>query len=201
MSNREWRSYGPRLIALLCSSYGLRFAVLAQSLEHIRALRPDPLAQLREMLGQRRVAGGSCNRLRQRILRRPEIAGRLLPLAQLLIGRGAVPVGYRPLQTVGLDGARRQQGDSAVKGIQCLFWLVRNRQQGDAIFVVGHDARHTLTWRAAFGFVDLRLASRDGFRVLRLQQLRAGRTGSLCGRSPEAPQKSNAREKYSRFAG
>jgi hypothetical protein len=188
MSSREWRSYSPRLIALLCSSEGLRFAVLAQSIEHIRALRPDPLAQLREMLRQRRIAHGSCNTVSQRILCRPQIAGRSLPLAQLLISSGAVPEGYRPLQTVGLDRARRQQRDPAVKSIQCLFWLVRNRQQGNAIFVVGHNARHTLAGRAAFGFIDLRLASRDGFCVLRLQQLGTGRAGSLGSRSPQGPQ-------------
>ena len=128
-------------------------------------------------------------RLGQRILRRPQIAGRLLPLAQLLIGSGAVPEGYRPLQAVGLDGARRQQGDSAVEGIQCLFWLVRNGQQGNAIFVVGHDARHMLGGGAAFGLIDLRLASRNGFCILRLQHSGARRAGSLCGRSPEAQQK------------
>jgi hypothetical protein len=40
--------------------------------------------------------------------------------------------------------------------------------------------------RGAFGLVDLRLAGRDGLGVLRLQQRRAGRAGSLCGRSLEA---------------
>jgi hypothetical protein len=189
MSNLDWHTDSPRLIALLCSSQGLRFAVLAQSIEHIRALRPDPLAQLREMLRQRCIADGSCNTLSQRILCRPQIAGRSFPLAQLLIGGGAVPEGYRPLQTVGLDRARRQQRNPGVKSIQCLFWLVRNRQQGNAIFVVGHDARHTLARRAAFGFIDLRLASRDGFCVLRLQQLGTGRAGSLSSRRPQGPQR------------
>src|ERR1700734_1253769 len=139
MSNPEGRSGSRRLIALLCSSHTLRFAVLAQALQYIRALRPDPLAQLRKMLGQRRIAGGSCNTLAQRVLSRPQVACCLLPLAQLLIGGGTVPEGYCPLQAVGLDGARREECDPAVEGFQRLFWLVRNRQQGNAIFVVGHD--------------------------------------------------------------
>ena len=162
------------------------------------ALRSDPLAQLGEMLRQPRIPDGPCDALGQGILCRPQVGGRLLQLPQLLIGSGAVPEGYRPLQTVGLDGACRQERDPAVKNIQCLFWLVRNRQQGNAIFVVGHDTRHTLGGGAAFGFIDLRLASRNGFCVLRLQQRRAGRAGSLCGR--KARQKSDAREKCSRFA-
>ena len=54
---------------------------------------------------------------------------------------------------------------------------MRNRQQGNAVFVVGHDARHALGGGAAFGLIELRLASRDGFCILRLQQLRAGRAG------------------------
>jgi hypothetical protein len=74
--------------------------------------------------------------------------------------------------------------------------LVRNRQQGNAIFVVGHNARHTLASRTAFGFINLRLASRDGFCVLRLQQLRTCRARSLGSRSPQG----NEYEKYSRFA-
>jgi hypothetical protein len=186
MSNREWRSRSPRLIALLCSSYALRFAVLAQTLQDICALGPDPLAQLGKMLRQRRIAGGTRNALAQGVLRRPQIAGRLLPLAQLLIGRGTVPEGYCPLQTIGLDGACRQERDPAVKDFQRLFWLVGNRQQGNAIFIVGHDARHMLGGGGAFGFIDLRFASRDGFCVLRLQPLGAARAGPLCSRSPEA---------------
>jgi hypothetical protein len=162
MSNREWRSHSLRLIALLCSSYALRFAVLAQALQHVRTLRPDALAQLRKMLCQRCIPDGSSNGLGQRGFRRSQIAGRLFPLVQLLIGGGAMPEGHRPLQTVGLDGACRQERDLGVKSIQCLFWLVRNRQQGNAIFVVAHDTRHTLGGGAAFGFIDLRLASRNG---------------------------------------
>ena len=65
--------------------------MLAQTLQHIRVLRADPLAQLRKMLRQRRIAGGRCDGLGERILRRPQIAGRVLPLAQLLVGGGAVP--------------------------------------------------------------------------------------------------------------
>src|ERR1700733_13190899 len=107
MSNREWRSRSLRLIALFCSSHALRIAVLAQVLQYIRALRPDPLAQLFEMLCQRCIAESSCDGLGQRVLRRPQIAGRLLPLAQLLIGGGAVPKSYCPLQAVGFDGACR----------------------------------------------------------------------------------------------
>jgi hypothetical protein len=169
MNNRSGAYIALRLIALLCSSYALRFAVLAQALQHVRTLCPDPLAQLREMLCQRCIPDGSSDGLGQRNFRRSQIAGRLLPLAQLLIGGGAMPEGHRPLQTVGLDSACRQERDLGVKSIECLFWLVLNGQQGNAIFVVGHDTRQTLGGGAAFGFIDLRLASRNGFCVPRLQ--------------------------------
>jgi hypothetical protein len=152
------------------------------------------------MLRQPRIPDGPCDGPAQGILCRPQIAGRLLPLVQLLIGSGAVPEGYRPLQTIRLDGAYRQERDPAVKSVQRLFWLVRNSQQGNAIFVIGHEARHMLGGGAAFGLIELRLACRDRFCVLRLQQFGALRAGYLRGRSPEAKQKRDAREKCSRFA-
>ena len=130
----------------------------------------------------------------------PRSRRRLLPLAELLIGSGAVPEGYRPLQAVGLDGARRQERDAAVENVYRLFWLVRNGQQGNAILVVSYDARHVLTGGAAFGLIELRFASRDGFCVLFLQQFGAHRAGYLRGRRPEAKQKRDTRKKCSRFA-
>ena len=98
---------------------------------------------------------------------------------QLLISGGAVPEGHRPLQAVRLNGACRQQRDLAVKRFKRLFWLMRDGQQGDAIFVVGYDARHALGGGAVFGRIDLRLASRDRSCVLGLQQLRASWTATL----------------------
>jgi hypothetical protein len=50
---------------------------------------------------------------------------------------------------------------------------MRNGQQSDAVFIVGHDARHALGGRAVFGRIELGLASRDRSCVLGLQQLRA----------------------------
>ena len=86
--------------------------MLTQAVQDIRALRPDPLAQLGEMLRQPRISDGPYDGLAQGILSRPLIASRLLPLAELLIGSGAVPEGYCPLRTVstGNPGARGAPG-------------------------------------------------------------------------------------------
>src|ERR1700678_1934995 len=117
MGKPEWCLRSSRLIALLCSAQALCLAVLTLVVQDVRALRPDPLAQLGEMLRQPRIPDGPCDALGQGILCRPQVGGRLLPLPQLLIGSGAVPEGYRPLQTVGLDGACRQERDPAVKSV------------------------------------------------------------------------------------
>jgi hypothetical protein len=50
---------------------------------------------------------------------------------------------------------------------------MRNGQQSDAVFIVGHDAGHALGGRAVFGRIELGLASRDRSCVPALQQLRA----------------------------
>jgi hypothetical protein len=49
---------------------------------------------------------------------------------------------------------------------------MRNSQQSDAVFIVGHDARHALGGWAVFGRIELGFASRDRSCVLGLQQLR-----------------------------
>ncbi len=62
-----------------------------------------------------------------------------------------------------------------------------HRQQGNAVFIVGHDARHALARRRAFGRIKFRLAGRNRFCILCLQQLGARRTATLAqGRSPES---------------
>jgi hypothetical protein len=170
----EWLPDGPWRIALLCSS------VLNLVLRHICLLAPDLLAQLSEMLGPGRIPGGGCDGLGERILRGLQIAGRVIPLLQLLIGRGSVPERDRPLQAVGLYGARRQQLDLAVKGLERPLWFMRNGEQRHPIFIVSHDARQAFGGRSAFGLVQLGLAGRDGSGVVGLQQfgaIRAPRVG------------------------
>ena len=106
-----------------------------------------------------------------------------LPLLQLLIGGGAVPEDDCPLQAVRLDRACRQQSNRRVKSLERLFWLVGHSQQGHAVFIIGHDARHVFAGGSAFGRIEFRLANRNCFCILGLQQLRAGRAAPLspCG--------------------
>jgi hypothetical protein len=183
MSRREWRSRSVRLIALLCSSYSLRFAVPAQVVQHVRVLRPDPLAKLRKVLRLLRIAGCGCNGLGKRVLSRAQVAGGVLPLAQLLVGGRPVPERDCPLQAVRLHGACRQERDLAVENIDCLFRLMRYRQQRNPIFIVCHDAGHALSRGGAFGLIELSLAGGDGFAVLCLQQ-----PGTVRARSRHLPQ-------------
>jgi hypothetical protein len=69
-----------------------------------------------------------------------------------------------------------------------------NTQQGNAIFIVGHDACHAFAGRRPFGLIKFRLTNRDGFCVLCLQQLGATQTSTLplCG--PGAQQKGDPAE-------
>ena len=147
--------------------------MFALAIQHIRMLLADLPAELAEMLRQGGIAGGSSNAVSECILSGLQIAGCFFPLMQLLIGGGSVPECDRPLQAVRLNGACRQQRNLAVKRFERLFWLTRNGQQSDAIFIVGHDARHALGGWAVFGRIELGLASRDRSCVLGLQQLRA----------------------------
>jgi hypothetical protein len=44
-----------------------------------------------------------------------------------------------------------------------------DRQQSNAVFVVGYDSGHVFARRAAIGLIELRFASPHGSRILRLQ--------------------------------
>jgi hypothetical protein len=166
-----WGSHRFRFIALLCSSQFLGFAVLTLTLKYVRMLLAHPLAELPEVLGSGRVPRGRGHRAGECILRRLQIAGRVIPLFHLLIGRGPVPECDRPFQAIRLHGACGQQRDLTVERDQRLFWLMGDGQQGNAVFIVGHDPRQAFAGRAVFGRIELCLASRDRFGILCLQQL------------------------------
>jgi hypothetical protein len=185
-----WGSHGFRFIALLCSSQFLSLAVLALTLEYICMLLAHSPAELPEVLGPGRIPCGSGDRTGECILRRLQIAGCMIPLFQLLIGRGAVPERDCPLQAIRLHGACRQERDLTVERVQRLFWLMGDGQQGNAVFIVGHDPRQAFGGWAAFRRIELCLAGRDRPCILCLQQLGA----ILCLRNPSAHQNSEPHE-------
>jgi hypothetical protein len=92
----------------------------------------------------------------------------MLPLEQLLVGRGAVPERYRPLQAVGFYCAGGQQGDGAIENCERLLRLVGDSEQRNAIFIIRHDACHVFAGRGFFGLIELCLASRNRSPILRL---------------------------------
>ena len=168
-----WGSHCLRFIALLCSSQFFGFIVLALTIEDICMLPAHALAELPEVLSPGRILCGCCHRAGECVLRCLQIASCVVPLLQLLIGSGSVPEGDPPLQAIRLHGACRQQRDLTVERVQRLFRLVSDGQQGNAVFIVGHDPRQTFAGRAAFGCIELCLAGRDRFCVPCLQQLGA----------------------------
>jgi hypothetical protein len=185
-----WGSRGLRFIALLCSSQFFGFTVLSLTLENIGMLPAHSLAELPEVLGPGRILCGCCHRAGECVLRRLQIASCVIPLLQLLIGRGSVPEGDSPLQGIRLHRACRQQRDLTVERVERLLWLVGDGQQGNAIFIIGHDPRQSFADRAAFGCIELCLAGRDRFCVPCLQQLGA----ILCPGNLRARQNSEPHE-------
>jgi hypothetical protein len=168
-----WASHGLRFIALLCSSQFFGFIVLSLTLENICMLPAHSLAELPEVLSPGRILCGCCHRSGECVFRCLQIASCLIPLFQLLIGRRSVPERDCPLQAIRLHGACRQQRDLTVESVQRLFWLMGDGQQGNAVFIIGHDPRQSFTRRAAFGGIELCLTGRDRFCVPCLQQLGA----------------------------
>ena len=126
-----------------------------------------------------------------------QIGSGALPVLQLLISGRPVPKNHCPLQAVRLNRAGRQQGNSRVKSLQRLFRLVGHSQQSNTVFIIGYDARHAFTGGSIFGRIEFRLANRNCFCILCLQQLRARRAAPLPQCGPYRQQKGNPAERGS----
>jgi len=167
-------------------------------LQHIGVLLAHPLAQLPKVVGQSRIDAGSGNGGGEGILCRLQIGGGALPILQLLISG-------RPCQKItahcrlsGLTVAGRQQGNSPrQKPSSDCFGLWATPSRATPYSSLATIARHAFAGGSIFSRIEFRLANRNCFCILCLQQTARTSDAPLPPCGPYRQQKGKSAERGS----